>query len=594
MSSHEATLTALARGLAEGAELQVAFHDSQWAWDPESRTLTVGRRDLDDLSLAECAALIAHEVGHCAISRYLQWHAQLRPAELPGWLWRDLLNVLEDPRVEGWMIREFPGAGAWFTALVPHAVGLCDAARPPTWSLRFLLGSLYEWQLRWTQPAPLTGPIAQALDSTRDLRRAYAEAWPQWQPVAGRDGRLHDSAWGIMALATQVGTQLVQLRAAEVDSVARRLDFWLEWLAVATEAVRLDNPSSCETVLTNLPELPVLPELPELDAPPPRPASVMVAVQLVRCVEQQIVRQNQQRMRGPSLGGRPEWAANLRQLLRQVARGRPPQALEPRQPSPTTAQQRNRLVAELRSGLLNLFPNERFPQWQRGFATGRRLDLRVALQLPADARRASELWQRRGKPEKPDAAVLLLVDLSGSMDHSGKVQAAVLATSVAAQVLSELEIRFAVVGFQDVPIPIVDFGEPWSRQLAQRIDAMVLEASATRPGGHNQPGINDDGPCLLAAARTLLGQPARTRLLLAISDGSPSGVRSGPEDLHRAVAQLTANRGLVLSAIGIGPDTGHVCDFYPDAQGDVPLERFAGVLSQTLVRRLAAGLKVAA
>jgi cobaltochelatase CobT len=242
----------------------------------------------------------------------------------------------------------------------------------------------------------------------------------------------------------------------------------------------------------------------------------------------------------------------------------------------------------LRRELAGIFPPILPIQWSREHPSGRRLDLRKASQLPVDPQAALQLWQRRSSPERPDAAVLLLVDLSGSMANGGRIEAAVLAASTCAEVLREMAIPCAVVGFQDRTIAIAGFDEPWTDSLQRRIGEMALEVSETRPGGNNRAGHNDDGPCLLDAAAQLLQRPEHNRVLIVVSDGRPAGRRSGSADLRRAVAQLS-DRPMALAAIGIGRGTRHVASYYPEAHGDVPIGAFPAVLARTMARRLRAG-----
>jgi hypothetical protein len=105
-------------------------------------------------------------------------------------------------------------------------------------------------------------------------------------------------------------------------------------------------------------------------------------------------------------------------------------------------------------------------------------------------------------------------------------------------------------------------------------------------GGNNRPEFNDDGPCLLEAADELLDQPAREHVLIVVSDGLPEGRRSRPEDLHRAVASLACLRGLRLVGIGLGPNTEHVRDFYPESITSVAPDRLAGEIGALLRRSL--------
>jgi cobalamin biosynthesis protein CobT len=172
-----------------------------------------------------------------------------------------------------------------------------------------------------------------------------------------------------------------------------------------------------------------------------------------------------------------------------------------------------------------------------------------------------------------------------------KVKAAIAATRVLSAALAEVRgISWCVLGFQDTTIPFVRFEERAEPHVLARIDDMSAEVAGTRPGGNNKPRYNDDGPCLLEAAARLQARLEQDRLLMVISDGNPEGRRSSREDLHRAVAQVQAMRGMTLVGLGLGPSTEHVTDYYPVSQANIAL----GDLAPAIGRLLASGLRAAA
>jgi cobalamin biosynthesis protein CobT len=110
---------------------------------------------------------------------------------------------------------------------------------------------------------------------------------------------------------------------------------------------------------------------------------------------------------------------------------------------------------------------------------------------------------------------------------------------------------------------------------------MALEVAGRRPGGNNVPGYKD-GPCLREAAEQLLSAQADDRILIVVSDGMPAGRRSTEQDLRNVVRLLAREPRLRLIGVGIGPDTDHVRDFYPNSRAGVPLDRFAGAIAELL------------
>lgn len=571
MSNRRELIAALARGLAEGTAVRIAFTDSTWAWQPQTRTLHVGTEHLETLPLEAALGLVAHEIGHCAISRYLDVAAAFRPVRLHSGLWLNILNTLEDPRVESWIVRDFTGTAPWLDTL--HAAMLESDWPPPPevpGSQVLLLAHLREWMRGWVAEPGLAPEVTRLLDATRTLRRTYAETVPVVQGLdrVPREAAVVASALAAMPLAARFGTVVAQLWHAEVATLAAELGVDEALFNQAHEAVKTKNLAQAWDVLRQATGLePVCPE----------PNSFLeLATELRLLIDRGQV---------PSLPMRRTLVGRVKGAPRpgQCTTGHVPEAnMDTRLPP------RQALLTQLRLELAKVFPPSSAPAWTRDHPSGRRLDLRRTLQAEADPRHNAHLWQRRGQPTRADAAVLLLVDLSGSMASEGRIGAAVLATSVCAQALREWGIPTAIVGFQDEVVPIAGFDEPWTPGLAQRIEAMALEVHGTRPGGHNRPLHNDDGPCLRVAAAQLLRRGELTRVLLVLSDGRPCG-GSGARELHAAIADLQRLPRLTLAGLGLGQGTRHVEQFYPDAQGDIPIDVFPARLAATLVRRLTPG-----
>ena len=102
-----------------------------------------------------------------------------------------------------------------------------------------------------------------------------------------------------------------------------------------------------------------------------------------------------------------------------------------------------------------------------------------------------------------------------------------------------------------------------------RIADMTMEVSGDRPGGNNNYGYNDDGPCLLQSANDLLKRPETDKVQIVISDGLPEGKRSSKQDLTDAISKLE-KQGVYLFGVGLGPRTEHVHHFYSNAIANVP------------------------
>ena len=103
-----------------------------------------------------------------------------------------------------------------------------------------------------------------------------------------------------------------------------------------------------------------------------------------------------------------------------------------------------------------------------GYPSGTRISLARLMQFEADPRHYTTLWSRTSLPERRDAAVLLLVDLSGSM-RGDKTQAALLGTILLAETCTRLGVPCGVYGFQDEVIPLLAIGDPLDVEARQAL-----------------------------------------------------------------------------------------------------------------------------
>ncbi len=531
----------VARGLAEGAGLRICF-GTGWSWAPATRDLTVDTVQLATMPLGAALGVVAHEVGHCTFTRYFLTSDDRRPAGMRCNTWRSLLNVLEDPRVEAGMALRFPGAAIWLADL--HALDAAEShARPrfQPWSQLFLLEHLLEAVRGWRPALGLPEPVATALDRTRADRMIYTDTLPEIAGLtpAQRELAVLAVAAEALDLAVPIAQELQGLWEMEVCLLARLL------------AKETSLRKEAQTILH------------EQDA-----SQAMALLQRALGEPAQVIDVSQQ------IEG---LARRLRLLIDDGARKhiRIGTHLAPFE---SESMPRAHLVAELRRALLAILTPERAGGWQRGQPSGRRLDLRKAMLAQADPRLLDQVWLRGSALTEPHATVLLLVDLSGSMTGDKSVAAA-LAASVCKQVLAEGRVPCAVVGFQRDLLPFVHFDEPWSPRVAARLDEMARVSSA-------RPQMNDDGPCLLAAAERLRVRPEMTRILIIISDGEPSASPAAPAALRHAIRRLSLDPRLTLVGIGIGEGTEHVADFYPNALAAVPVDWFPRELARTVAQRL--------
>ena len=180
------------------------------------------------------------------------------------------------------------------------------------------------------------------------------------------------------------------------------------------------------------------------------------------------------------------------------------------------------LVTRLRRSFEALRPVT--PERRRGLTDGDELDMDRVVEARV-ARKASgvssdQLYQRR-MPQRRDVAVAFLVDLSSSTNEvanqDGKriIDVEREALVLAAEAVDAIGDDCAIYGYSgygrdQVAFYIAkDFTDPWDDRVRRRVGRMSWKME------------NRDGAAIRHAARKLMRHPAKTRLIINLSDGKP-------------------------------------------------------------------------
>jgi hypothetical protein len=203
---------------------------------------------------------------------------------------------------------------------------------------------------------------------------------------------------------------------------------------------------------------------------------------------------------------------------------------------------------------------------QRLRVTGRQID-RARLQ-PAILRGDPRLLIARQVKPLTDLFLGVLIDCSGSMDSAGKIEKARLfGTLLAEAVRGNRAIDLRLWGFTDEVI--------YDAGTARRCAVHALDAS----------GGNNDAGALWYAAGVARRSPRKARLLVMISDGSPSAC--SVTALRELVDRLTRRLGILCAQVAVEA-LDEIC--FPhyvlleEGQTDECVRRF-GVVMQRLVRQ---------
>lgn len=603
-------LQALATGLCLDIGINLELSDSSWAYDPIRRTILISQEDLRKRGPEFCAGILAHEVGHYFISRYNLFKVEF--PSLPAL--RFLLNGIEDPRVNTWISRRYPGVQSWIDIANRDSISEWRETDQRPAFVAFCFACAGEYAFNWT-PLPksivLPPRVREALDQTREARRQYALTLPPTQVSTDSfDPRVVFLFQRFVAPRMQMSSRLLSLPRREQGICVNALEALLlaeeEILPIARTLLdddlqRIDqmmrkNPDKAEQTkqaldqgdlgtLTKMMQESLQEDVDPNERTPQNPLALRLFDGWL----------NQKRRESQPLISAREAALQPLPSDRPSTRRRMPGRFRPRPsrrvtlPPPTESydialQKVSQQIDHLTRTFEQLLRPRRRLGKRSGYATGQIVDLRQLMAFEADPRRYNKLWTRKTVPERKVTAITLLIDLSGSMEGE-KAEAALAGTVLLSETLSRIKVPFSVLGFQDIVLPFHDFGEPLSSYVRQKIGEMPMEISGNRPSGHNCPEYNDDGPCLQEAANQLLDQPAYERILIAVSDGYPEGRDSTPQDLTDTIRRLS-KQPITLIGVGLGPDTQHVKEFYPQSIAEVPVSQFADKLGELLRKTL--------
>jgi hypothetical protein len=596
IASASQRLLSLAAGLAQHSGIRVKVSDGRWAWNASNQTLVVARDSIATLGADICFGYVAHEIGHCLISRYPYFDRSRWSKPVANMT----LNALEDPRAERYMALRYPGVGPWLARLAELGPQLSTYSDHIPYLVLFGLGCVREHHSDWQQANDdLPVCVRDALLHTHKARRAYALTLPPADLVFDNAALQH--------FETTIRLQLIELPIQVLDTremgvLASAGDAYHIADELILPVAQTLHEADIERLARGLDSDPkLIPLAGQLLSLPLLPVSQFVSLILRQAVTSYATPTARALQMAETLLNElsnPDKHETMVGMVRRMLAsrpgtrvgGEPDEAGEPNetviQPSYESlreahAQAIDHLVREIE----DILQPRRHPRVKTGFASGVCLDLRKAMAFEADPRHHANLWQRRQLPQRNDLAVFLLVDLSGSMHGGGKDDAAMAAMVIMTETLARTEhVRWAAAGFQDELIPIADFGEGLTCGVRERIERIKLEINDQAPQGHNCSRYNDDGPAVLEASKRLLGLSASQRLLIVISDGRPEGLHSSEDDLSDALRDAEA-AGISLVGVGIGAGTEHVAQYYPRHLAEVPVVEFPQRMG-ALVREL--------
>jgi cobalamin biosynthesis protein CobT len=541
----ESTLGKVARVLTGQYGVTVAF-------SPDGPRVEPGRIVIPDYELnsgVERDVLI----GYLDLLVARAKHASLAQLDaLPAGIAANLAQVIDDRRVCGQLLAEYPGARWFIGKLRAHAAERV-AQRWPTLHWRNRLVWLIERTL-WDEAPSRTEAshsLLAALHAAQDLLH---------------DARASGSTAHSIATAHALVARVRALSAGEVNSMTFSADPVED---IDTETAASSSPFDDDTVL------------PDQDsaAAPPSERSGGAQSDDALGMGQSLADPQQPSMQSAGEAGtttthatRPRLSIPLATEFDEIAdlTGQGDSAAWRALRAQARAD-----TAPLKEKLERALSADERVRWRREQERGEIDRTALARLATSPGYRTPFRTQRAAKGR--DVAVTLLIDRSGSM-AGRKIELARLCATALCDALTQLSFDCEVLGYCSLESDAMQ--QLYTRQLAagadmrrynrfvERLDLKVykrfgatdLSGIAAIDCGHENP----DGEALAWAATRLADHQAARRILMVFSDGYPSTGDGDPQvlrsDLRERVAAI-GKRGIEL--VGIGVLTDAVEDFYP-------------------------------
>lgn len=471
-----------------------------WSFNWATRVITTNPDDLALRPPDYCRGLILHESAHAAITRL----GDIVPPERNvAWL-RHLLNVVEDCRIENWLLRRFPGSAPWIRLYNNHLLGHASpstAARIAADPAAAFLAGLLD---RWWNPTPILKlhPAANvALDGI----------WPHFQKAAAAFPPARAEVPFAIARAYQHHPVSLCYESADHQTPPSpkereiRMRQYLAWSIVWQHLA----PAFLE-LLQDPDSEPTWNDINDAD----RKAHVSDIA-----LGGTIVNHAGRLHRGGN--DHTELSSGAAQIYEQAVTSN------------------GRLIEDCAAVLLRVLTGGFRHRRSRFHSSGQRIDLRVAMQCEADPRHYDRLWERTQQHPQPDPAFVVAVDASGSM--RGQKSAA---TFDALVVIREICLRI------DIPLSIISFNRN-VRVLQSAEHPRDPEIHARLAGLLEPVGGTFLCPALLAAADILHQCSRRHRHLWILSDGMTQQEERARTILDAIRADGTRVHGLGLASKGI-------------------------------------------
>lgn len=463
-----------------------------------------------------CRGLLLHESAHAAITRY---HAILPENLLSDPVVMQLMNTVEDCRIENWLQKRLPGCAPWITLYNNHCFGeiladkdhsVRDHAAPA-----FLLGLLSRW---WFGKLPegihplAAAAIEEVWPSMNQAVALFPSAYPSDVAATRRSYSTHPSSVCYAVTNPQNPTETAEPDGMEMAARMTQHEMW---------------------TLVESHILPVFRRL--LFASGEEEA-------FARWAQMRAQSQAKTKVAMPAYSSEQSTKSKGGRGARNRFRGHGALYAE-------AVRQQHADIEQLSVNLLRYLTADIHLKTVRGQPSGPRLDLKSAMQFAADPRQHLRLWQRQQLPQRPDPHFLLLVDVSNSMQGE-RAASTFLALVTLREVCLRTGIALSIVTFGST----AELAQGWENPTALSTPARLESVARPRDDG------TDLGAGLRLVQRLLDESPYRDKMVWVLSDGEPHDAAEAKrlvQQLHHQVSHFIG--------LGLGPDTEALGDIIPGA-----------------------------
>jgi cobalamin biosynthesis protein CobT len=165
-----------------------------------------------------------------------------------------------------------------------------------------------------------------------------------------------------------------------------------------------------------------------------------------------------------------------------------------------------------------------------------------------------------------------------------KISETFRAAIVLTEVLNRLSVKTEMLGFNSRLHEFQPFGKQMSKEVRTKMGTM--------PDSVFSPAANatDTGWAVERASERLSKQKASEKFLFVLSDGLPEESPAHPRsnyDLTAIVRQVIEHTDQKLVGLGIGPGTGPVVEYFPNAIANVGVDEMAEKLGDLIREAIA-------